>query len=539
MSSVFIDTVGCPKNQDDSERMAGLLAAAGHSIVFTHEEADVIIVNTCGFIEAAKRESLETVFSYAPYKEDGKRLIVTGCLTQRYAAELASDLPEADALLGVNEYEKLPAVIASLAELGGVEPETSLRVERRRREAEQGASESGAEAELDEPETSLRVERRRREAEQGASESEAEAELCEAVASLSAVPLRTRRKARLASEGLKPRLASEGRKPRLASEGRKPRLASEGRKPRLALSPRHSAYLKIAEGCSNHCAYCIIPSIRGPYRSFPIEQVIAEAETLAAEGCKELILIAQDLTRYGQDLYGHHALAEFLKKLCASDATKSIEWIRLLYCYEECVTDELIDVMASEPKILKYIDMPLQHINDGILSSMRRRSTSRSIKGAIARLRAAMPDIVIRTTFITGLPGETEQMFEELYAFIEGTRFDRLGVFAYSPEEGTDAALMPDQVDAETAEARRDALMQLQQSISLENNERLIGSVQDVLAEGSVDEGVYTGRTRADAPEIDDEIIFSAPAESDIIGRIVKVRVTDAMDYDLIGEIIE
>ena len=492
MSSVFIDTVGCPKNQDDSERMAGLLAAAGHSIVFTHEEADVIIVNTCGFIEAAKRESLETVFSYAPYKEDGKRLIVTGCLTQRYAAELASDLPEADALLGVNEYEKLPAVIASLAELGGVEPETSLRVERRRREAEQGAS-----------------------------ESEAEAELCEAVASLSAVPLRTRRKARLASEGLKPR------------------LASEGRKPRLALSPRHSAYLKIAEGCSNHCAYCIIPSIRGPYRSFPIEQVIAEAETLAAEGCKELILIAQDLTRYGQDLYGHHALAEFLKKLCASDATKSIEWIRLLYCYEECVTDELIDVMASEPKILKYIDMPLQHINDGILSSMRRRSTSRSIKGAIARLRAAMPDIVIRTTFITGLPGETEQMFEELYAFIEGTRFDRLGVFAYSPEEGTDAALMPDQVDAETAEARRDALMQLQQSISLENNERLIGSVQDVLAEGSVDEGVYTGRTRADAPEIDDEIIFSAPAESDIIGRIVKVRVTDAMDYDLIGEIIE
>ena len=451
MRKIFIETVGCPKNQEDSEKMAGLLEKAGHEITMQPDEADVIIVNTCGFIEDAKRESIETFFDYVPYKEYGKQLIVTGCLTQRYPDELAAELPEADAILGVNDYEKLPDIISGHCERSEAIQKKSLSV---------------------------------------------------------------------------------------YTNG-KPGILTA---PRAALSPRHSSYLKIAEGCSNRCAYCIIPDIRGPYRSVPMELLLEEAGGLSAEGCNELILIAQDLTSYGRDLYGSYALAGLLKKLTGSGKTEGIEWIRLLYCYEERVTDELIRVMAEEQKILKYMDIPLQHVNDRLLKSMRRSSTKESIQKTISNLREKIPGIVLRTTFITGLPGETGQDFEELYEFVLETRFDRLGVFAYSPEEGTDAALMPDQVDRETAEKRRDSLMRLQQQISLEKNQALIGTVQDVIVDETEYDGeenklIYVGRTRSDAPEIDGSVIFTAPelANDDIIGKIVKVRVTDALDYDLVG----
>jgi ribosomal protein S12 methylthiotransferase len=258
---------------------------------------------------------------------------------------------------------------------------------------------------------------------------------------------------------------------------------------------------------------------------------------LSAAGNKELILIAQDVSFYGKDLYGYYALPELLRKLCASEKTKDIEWIRLLYCYEERVTDELIEAMAREEKILKYIDLPIQHVSDRLLGNMRRVSSRESIYTTIKRLRQAMPDIAIRTSLITGLPGETEQDFDELYDFIGEVRFDRLGVFVYSPEEGTDASVMPDQVEKEEAEERRDSLMRLQQRISLEKNRSLVGTVQEVLACGPETDSVFIGRSRADAPDIDGEVIFSAPgiAIGDIIGRIVKVRITDAFDYDLAG----
>ena len=500
MSKVFIETVGCPKNREDSERMAGFLASAGHELVFDPSPADVIVVNTCGFIEDAKRESIETIFDFAAHKEEGKRLIATGCLVQRYASELAEELQEADALLGVNDYEKLPEIVTALAKPAA---------------PSQGCAE-----------------------------------------------LRSNTGDRFIS---------------ISKDAVSPMSVA-----RKALSLRFSSYLKIAEGCSNNCAYCVIPSIRGPYRSVPMQQLILEAESLAAEGCKELILIAQDVTRYGKDLYGRFALPELLGKLCASEAARGIEWIRLLYCYDDRVTDELIEVMAKEPKIVKYMDLPLQHISDRLLSSMRRASSGNSIKNTISRLRAAMPEIAIRTTFITGLPGETEQDFEELCQFVKDTRFARLGVFAYSREEGTDAAEMPGQVNPGVAEERRDILMRLQQQISLENNRRLIGAALDVLVTGREDEdedeaegglGAYIGRTRDDAPEIDCEIIFNAgyqdgrrdcsmlsrgrnntPISGNIdnnidndtgsianiveIGEIVKVLVTDAFDYDLVGELI-
>ena len=450
MSRVFIETVGCPKNLDDSERMAGLLSAAGHEIVFGPDGADVLIVNTCGFIEAAKRESIDTILDYAPLKSEGKRLIVTGCLTQRYPEELRDELPEADAILGVNDYRELPGILSSLAAYGGPGPDGPP-------------------------------------------------------------PLRP--------------IFSSG------AAG----IPDFGRR---ALSPRYSSYLKLAEGCSNNCAYCIIPSIRGPYRSVPPEQVLSEAEMLAAEGCKELILIAQDLSFYGKDLDGEYGLPGLLRRLCASGPGGGIEWIRLLYCYAERVTDELIEVMAAEPKILNYIDIPLQHVSGRLLSAMRREGDGAGIRRTIGRLRSAMPDVVIRTTFITGLPGETEREFAELYDFVEELRFDRMGVFAYSPEEGTDAAAMPGQVSRETAESRRDALMQLQQRISLEKNQALVGTVQDVIVDGRDGADVFAGRTRGDAPDIDNAVIFSAPRMDDgIIGTIVKVRITDAMDYDLVGEL--
>ena len=456
MSNIFVETLGCPKNQEDSEKIAGLLELAGHRIVQDPDESDVIILNTCGFIEDAKRESIETFFDFVPYKDKGTKLIVTGCLTQRYPEEIKSELPEADAIFGVNDYEKLPGVLSELLEDENVD------------RAERMLFASSASKNLEAP--------------------------------------------------------------------------------RVALSPRFSSYLKIAEGCSNNCAYCIIPRIRGPYRSQPIEQILDQSKKLAEEGCKELILIAQDLTWYGKDIYGQYVLPEVLRKLLAEDSLKSIEWFRLLYCYQERVTDELIELMAKEKRILPYIDIPLQHVNGEVLKNMRRLSTPEGIRKTISDLRSAMPGMVIRTTFITGLPGETEEAFQELYDFVRETRFNRLGVFAYSPEDGTDAILMPNQVEKEVAEERRDAIMALQQQISLEKNMELIGTTQDVIVEEieedkNPEKFVYVGRAMGDAPEIDGSVIFSAPVVAagnpyDTIGKIVKVRITDAMDYDLVGEMV-
>ncbi|MDR0876275.1 MAG: 30S ribosomal protein S12 methylthiotransferase RimO [Clostridiales Family XIII bacterium] len=467
---IFIDTVGCPKNHEDSERMAGGLAAAGHEIVFTPEEADAIVVNTCGFIEDAKRESIETIFSYVPYKAQPvipanagisprpRKLIVTGCLSQRYADELKAELAEADLILGVDAAEKLPGLI------DGIDP-----------------------------------------CHPGLDPCHPGLDPCH--------------------PGLDP-----------CHPGLDPGSTAP---PRYALSSRYTSTLKVAEGCSNSCAYCVIPRIRGPYRSVPMEDILEEAATLAREGARELVLIAQDVTCYGKELYGEYRLPELLRRLCQDDMLTDVQWIRLLYCYEERITDELTRVMQAEPKLLHYIDIPLQHVSADILKRMNRFSTPESIRDTIARLRAAMPDIVIRTTFITGLPGETEEDFEALMEFCEETKFDRLGVFAYSREEGTAAAAMPDQVDPALAEERKDALMRLQMDISLEANARLVGTVVCVIVDGTEDD-YFIGRTKGDAPEIDNAVMFTVPgsAPAPTPGDFVRIRITDAMDYDLVGEMI-
>ncbi|MBR0085242.1 MAG: 30S ribosomal protein S12 methylthiotransferase RimO, partial [Lachnospiraceae bacterium] len=304
---------------------------------------------------------------------------------------------------------------------------------------------------------------------------------------------------------------------------------------RIVTTVNHFAYLKIAEGCDKHCTYCIIPSLRGRYRSIPMEDLTADAERLAANGVKELILIAQETTVYGKDIYGKKMLPELLKRLCAVDG---IEWIRVLYCYPEEITDELIEVMAAEPKICKYIDMPLQHASDRILRAMGRRTDKNEIYGIIEKLRDKMPDIAIRTTLITGFPGETEADHEELLDLVADIGFDRLGAFEYSAEEGTKAAEMPDQVDAETMHRRYEEIMALQQAIAFEKAEELVGTEDDVIIDGYLpDDDIYVGRTYRDAPEIDGYIFVRCDYEL-MGGDIVRVRITDAREYDLIGEIL-
>lgn len=438
MSSIYIDTLGCFKNLEDSERAAGLLSEAGHELADSAETADVILVNTCGFIEDAKRESIDRILELLPYRESGKKLIVSGCLTQRYAAELFEELPEVDAILGVNDYGKLPAIVDGLC-----------------------------------------------------------------------------------------RDQDFGRQ--LSVDGETGLLLG----PRRVLAPQSSAFLKIAEGCDNRCAYCAIPSIRGPYRSVPIEELVCEAERLA-EQSKEIVLIAQDVSAYGLDIYGRYALPELLTRLCAVTGP---EWIRLMYCYEERITAELIDVMAREEKICAYIDIPLQHCADGVLARMNRRSTRAGIEKTLAALRENVPGIAIRTTLMTGFPGETEDDFRELEEFVEMHRFERLGVFAYSAEDGTPALHMENKVAAEIAEERKERLMLRQLDIALENNRKLVGRTLRVLTEEIDGEGVRTGRTEFDAPEIDNTVIFTA--DEDVRpGDMVNVEITDAMDYDIIGKAV-
>lgn len=434
--NIYIETLGCAKNAADSEMASGILEDAGHKMVGSPQEADAILVNTCGFINDAKKESIHKILEMAEWKEDGRLLLVSGCLAQRYGEELYEEMPEVDIFLGVNDYPALPEILSHHV--------------KGQREKHLHVYEKGF-------------------------------------------------------------------------------LTSPMRK---TGKDAYSATLKIAEGCNNVCAYCVIPSIRGAYRSKKMEDVLEEAKALADSGCKELILIAQDVTAYGMDLYGELKLAQLVRELCKIDA---LRWIRLMYCYEDRITDELIQVMAEEAKVCHYIDIPIQHMNDRILSDMNRRSTKASILNTMARLRQAMPDIHIRTTLIVGFPGETEEEFEELAACVEEMRFERLGVFAYSKEEGTLAATMENQIDDEVKEQRKEGLMMSQLDISLEINQQKVGTLLEVLVEAVEEERSYVGRTRYDAPEIDNTVIFTS-VERCVPGDLVTVRITDAFDYDLVGE---
>ena len=436
---VYFETLGCPKNFNDTQAAEAFCLKSGLGIAEDPESADVIVVNTCGFINDAKKESIDKIFEMAEYRESGKKLVVSGCLSQRYAEELTSEMPEVDLFVGVNDYERLPELMKSLVKgpfdssnMSSSECEYSSRLPLLDRNLEEGA---------------------------------------------------------------------------------------------------YSATLRIAEGCDNRCAYCVIPSIRGGFRSKSIEDTVKEAEILAAKGIKEIILIAQDVTNYGIDIYGKFMLPELLRELVK---VEGIRWIRLMYCYEDRITDELINVMAEEPKICHYIDVPIQHSSDHTLSEMKRRSTGSSIRNTLERLRSAMSDIAIRTTLIVCFPGETEEDFDDLMDFVEEQRFQRLGVFAYSQEEGTPAGDREDQIPEDIKQSRLDQIMRMQLEISYQHNQELVGSVLEVLIEEKDEDGSYIGRSRYDAPEIDNSVIFTSDKEHKP-GDIVNVYINDAYDYDLVG----
>ncbi len=431
-------SLGCAKNLVNTEQMMALCRQAGHIVTGDPEGADVAVLNTCGFIESAKSEAIDNILELAQLKDQGKlkKLLVAGCLSQRYPDDIRAELPEVDGMLGTGSYSDVVAAVEELME--GEKAEHFGNIHRTYEDGE-----------------------------------------------------------------------------------------------RIVTTPPYTAYLKIAEGCSNGCAFCIIPKLRGRYRSRTVASLVAEAKKLAASGVKELIVIAQDITRYGLDLEEKATLAQLLKELCRLD----FHWIRLHYLYPEAVTDELIQVIASEPKILHYLDIPIQHCNDNILKAMRRRNTKAEIRALFAKLRAAMPDVVIRTSLICGLPGEGEEEFEELCAFLREEKIQRAGVFQFSPEEGTLAAAMEDQVDGEVAARRVELVVDLQSRIMDSYNEERLGTVMEVLCEGFDSQaGCYAGRTYADSVDIDGHVYFTAaglvPA-----GEFVKVRITGVSDGDLTGEI--
>ncbi len=435
-------SLGCPKNQLDTEVMLHELLEAGYEITPDETEADIIIVNTCAFIESAKREAIENILDVAWLKENRslRGIIVTGCMAERYREQVMEELPEVDAVLGVGSIHDIVEAVASVAEKG--RGYTSFK------------------------------------------------------------------------------------------DKNTVRLGGE----RVLTTPDFWAYLKIGEGCDNRCTYCAIPSIRGRFRSRPIEELVEEARGLSELGVRELVIIAQDITRYGIDLYGEYSLARLIREL--TEATEGM-YFRLLYCYPDKITDELVAELRDNDRLLKYIDLPLQHISDRVLKRMNRHGDSRMIKDVIAKLRREVPDIAIRTTFITGFPGETEEDFEELCEFIHEARFDRLGVFPYSAEEGTPAAGYDMQIDEQVKQDRADMIMEDQLSIVTELNEAKVGRTLRVLVEDfdPVSEMHY-GRSYADAPDdIDGKIFFSAPRRL-TPGELVNVRITDVIDYDLCGETV-
>lgn len=437
-------SLGCDKNLVDAERMLGSLSQDGYTFTDDETEADVILVNTCCFINDAKEESVNTILEMADYKKNGncKALLVSGCMAQRYKEEILEEVPEVDGILGTTSYDEISKVLKEA--LGG-----------------QRVADFHDLSEL--PETKMRSKR-------------------------------------------------------------------------LVTTGGHYAFLKISEGCNKRCTYCIIPSLRGPYRSVPMEQLIEEAKELAEQGVKELILVAQETTLYGVDIYGQKSLPKLLHSLAQIDG---IEWIRIQYCYPEEITEELIQTIKTEEKVCHYLDIPIQHASDTVLKRMGRRTNQTELRERIAHLREEIPDIALRTTLISGFPGETKEDHEELMQFVDEMEFDRLGVFAYSAEEDTPAAEYPDQVPQEVKEERRDEIMELQQEIAFEKAELMKGRILEVMIEGKVaDENAFVGRTYKDAPNVDGLIFVNTDAPL-MSGDFCRVRVTGALEYDLIGELAD
>lgn len=437
----YLLNLGCAKNLVDAECMSQLLREDGFVSVDSPGDADILIVNTCGFIDSAKQESIEAILDLADYKSPAGRagfLIVAGCLSQRYAREIKQDLPEVDAVLGTADFGKIAGLARTLLK-GDSWQETV--------QSPGGISHLGV-----------------------------------------------------------------------------------ARRPS---TPGRYAYIKIAEGCANNCSYCAIPGIRGPLRSRPQEEIIAEAARLSGEGYDELILIAQDTTRYGLDLYGRPALPELAAAICGLE---NVRMLRLLYVYADAISDELIDLMADEPKIARYLDMPIQHVSAAILQRMNRRDSEQSLRELIARLRERLPGLVLRSTVMVGFPGEKAKDQEQLLRFLADIRFDRLGCFIFSPEEGTAAYELEPKVDPQTAQARYDAVMQLQQKVSLDANRARIGSKVDVSLESIADNGiVYIGRSYGEAPDVDPQIYVADTEGTAKTGQVVQVRLIDADEYDMTG----
>lgn len=443
---IGVVSLGCPKNLVDSETMLGLIHEENYEITNDPSEAEIIIVNTCGFIESAKEESINTILQMAEYKKSGscKYIIVTGCLSQRYAEELFNELPEADAIAGVEVYDEIGSIIKRV-----MNGERFIMLERS--------------------------------------------------------------------------------KPDVIYTSKETFL------PRILTTPSYTAYLKIAEGCDNCCSYCAIPKIRGPYRSKPMEQVLKEAKALAANGVKELIVVAQDTTRYGEDLPGGKLLlADLLKEL---NKIESLKWIRVMYCYPNNFTDELIETFASLDKVCKYVDLPLQHASNRLLVSMNRYDTREEVETLLAKLRKRIPGIVIRTTFIVGFPGETDADFEELKEFVEQQRFENAGVFAYSQEEDTVAGAMPNQIPDEIKQERYHELMALQAQISEEIHKDTEGQTLEVLVEGIEEDGsgLHYGRSYREAPDIDGLVFIENPGDIKP-GCFVKVNILQGFTYESVGE---
>ena len=440
---VYFVSLGCPKNRVDSEVMLGAMDQAGHRLVTAPDEAEVIVVNTCGFIDAAKEESIDTILEMAQYKTDGacKKLVVTGCLTQRYPDEVARGIPEIDHILGSADYVGIARIVGQVDARGG-----------------------------------------------------------------------------------------KTKKLPVVEVSETPSYLYDHTAPRVVTGPRFSVYVKIAEGCDRPCAFCIIPKLRGPQRSRTIESVVAEVAELVAGGAREVNLVAQDLTRYGWDLADRPTLAALLRAVCR---VEGLRWVRLHYTYPSAFSDELIDVVAGEEKVVKYIDVPLQHIDERMLKIMRRGHSARVTHELIERLRARVPDLVLRSTFIVGHPGETDEMFDALCGFVTDAALDRVGVFTYSKEPGTVSAMLPNRVPAAVASERRERLMELQRQVSHAKNQAMIGRTIEVLVEGESDESEHLlqGRWYGQAPEIDGSVYLADGTAQP--GDLVRARVTDGSDYDL------
>lgn len=434
-------SLGCNKNQVDAERMLYSIKEAGYQLVADAALADISIINTCGFIESAKQEAIETILEFAQLKKEGriKKIIITGCLAERYKAEVSELIPEADAVVGLGCNKDIVKIIDRTLANENVQ---------------------AFESKLELPMTGMRVQ--------------------------TTLPF--------------------------------------------------FSYLKIAEGCSNCCSYCAIPMIRGKFRSVPMEDLIKEAEYLVSHGVREINVIAQDSTRYGEDIYGESKLPELLTELCRIE---NLKWIRVLYCYPERVTDKLLDVIAKEDKIVKYIELPVQHCDGDILRKMNRPGDEETLRKLIAKIRERVPGVIIRTTLITGFPTETEEQFDRLANFVKDMEFDRLGCFAYSEEEGTKAAEMEGQIDEEVRQHRADIIMEQQQIIMSHKNAAMTDKVVEVVTEGFDRYGeCYFGRSAADAPDIDGKIFFTSPGRKLVPGIFVKVKITEILDYDLIGEVV-